>query len=233
MKLQKLTVRGMKKLESDLEEIRQKKTSDKINIRNYESEEIKNINIDGNKRFDDKLSVGKYFLHVFPDDFQPCKGTWNWLSILYHRQLLNAHEKIGDLGRIFISENYTRYPYRHLLKAPYDICKFYKNYKNEQNCLEEVCFLLKDKVNKNGVFYKQIAENQDIRKNLKFMRVAKQLFYDKETKSIKKNITDPIQRLIKVWKQYERSFDMYRMPGETVINKLLVKHEEFSKFISR
>ena len=68
-------------------------------------------------------------------------------------------------------------------------------------------------------------------KNLEFLKVAKQLFYNKNTKSIKKNISEPTQRLIKIWKQYERSFDMYRMPANTIINKLLVKHKEFNKFM--
>ena len=229
--LKKLTTKGLKKLELDLLKISREDTPVNLKIQDYESEEIENIQIDKNKKFDDKLSVGKYFLHVFPNDFLPCIKVWNWLSILYYRQLLNNYEKIGDLRRVFISENYVRYPYRHLLKSPYDICKFYKNYKKKEDCLKEIEFLLKDKVNKNGGLYAKISENQDIRKNLEFLKVAKQLFYNKNTKSIKKNISEPTQRLIKVWKQYERSFDMYRMPANTIINKLLVKHKEFNKFM--
>ncbi len=66
------------------------------------------------------------------------------------------------------------------------------------------------------------------------MKVARRFFYDENTKSLKKDIgsiKESIIRLIKVWKQYERSFDMYRMPSEEIINKLLIKHNEFRKFI--
>ena len=111
----------------------------------------------------------------------------------------------------------------------YDICRFYKS----KNALKEIEFFLQDKVNANGVFYRRIAENQDIVKNPTFIKVARQFFYNEKTKTLKKDITNPIQRLIKVWKQYERSFDMYRMPSKEVINRLLIKHDEFGIFINR
>ena len=226
IKLQKLTLKGMEKLERDLEKYREE-NNPHINISHYESDEINSIEIDKNKSFDNKLSVGKYFLHAFPESFQPCIRTWNWLSVLYYRQLLNTNGKIGELRRLFVSENYSRYPYRHLLKAPYDICRFYKDNLDEMN------FFLMDPVNINGELYNRIAENQDIRKNPTFLKVARRLFYDETTKSVKRRVgaTKAIIRLIKVWKQYERSFDMYRMPSETAVRKLLVKHDEFAKFI--
>lgn len=224
IKLRKLTPKGMEKLEEDLEKCRGE-SNPCININDYDSERIEGIEVDKNKKFDNKLSVGKYFLHIFSEQLQPCIKTWNWLSILYYGQLLNTHGKIGELRRLFISENYSRYPYRHLLKAPYDICKFYKK------DLDEIKFLLLDQVNGSGELYRRIAENQDVIKNPRFIRVARQFFYDEKTKLLKKDITNAIQRLIKIWKQYERSFDMYRMPSEIIIKKLLVKHDEFGKFI--
>ncbi len=230
MKLQKLTSKGMTKMEQDLTKFySENKVTPQMDIKHYESEEISefNITIDKNKLFDNKLSVGKYFLHIFPDTFEPCNNTWNWLSVLYYNQLLNLHGKVGELRRLFISDNYSYYPYRHLLKAPYDICRFYKDN------LDDVKFLLLDKVNKNSTFYRRIAENQDIIKNPEFMKVARQFFYDEKTKSIKDGVTDIIQRLIKVWKQYERSFDMYRMPAEDIIKKLLKQHDEFQLFLQK
>ncbi len=228
MKLHKLTAQGMSKLGKDLERLRGE-SSPHINIDDYESEEIPSVEVNQNKQFESKFSVGKYFLHIFPEDFQPCEKTWSWLSALYYRQLLSASgKKIGELDTMFISENYSRWPKRHFLKAPYDICKFYKN---KDGGLNEIRFFLLDPVNRNGALYRRISENQDIRKNLEFMRVAKRLFYDESKKSIKRNATGAIQRLIKVWKQYERSFDMYRMPSQTVIDKLLKKHDELNKFI--
>lgn len=228
VKLQKLTEKGMEKLEKELEQFREKSDSDiHININNYESQETDNIEIDKDKLFDNKLSVGKYFLHIFPENFNPDIKTWNWLSAFYYRQLLTSYGKIGELRRLFISKNHFYYPHRHLLKAPYDICRFYKN----KNALDEIEFLLQDKVNINGGFYRQIAENQDIIKNPNFIKTARRFFYNEKTNSLKRNITSPVKRLIKVWKQYERSFDMYRMPSEKIISALLVKHDEFGVFI--
>ena len=227
MKLQKLTSKGMKQLKTDLENISKENIVNPIiDIKKYDTEQVEGIEIDKNKHFENKLSVGKYFLHTFSEGFQPDIQTWNWLSILYYKQLLNKG-KIGELQRLFISESSYDYQYRHLLKAPYDICRFYK--KN----LNDFRFLLLDKVNINGELYRRTVESSEIRKNPEFMKVARRFFYDENTKSLKKNIgiKESIIRLIKVWRQYERSFDMYRMPNKEIINKLLIKHDEFGKFI--
>ena len=229
IKLQKLTEKGMEKLKDDLEKIRiENSINPTIDIKKYETEQIEGIVVDKYK-FENKLSVGKYFLHIFPENFQPDKKTWNWLAVFYYKQLLNDQKKIGELQRLFISENSQDYHYRHLLQAPYNICKVYK--KN----LNDLKFLLLDEVNKSGELYRRIVENSEIRKNLEFMKVARQFFYDENTKLLKKNISikESIERLIKVWRQYERSFDMYSMSSEQIINKLLSKHDEFRCFINK
>ena len=86
--LRKLTAKGMDKLEKDLEQI---KVDDILNphimINKYESEEIEHIYIDKNKIFENKLSVGKYFVRIFSNGFQPCIGVWNWLAVFYYKQL--------------------------------------------------------------------------------------------------------------------------------------------------
>ena len=87
-------------------------------------------------------------------------------------------------------------------------------------------------MNGGNSLYNEIVKRQDIIKNCHFIEVAHELFYDENTKSIKKQTSKQIVlRLIKIWKQYERGFDMYRMPSQEIINKLLVKHNEFAKFI--
>ena len=229
MKLQKLTSKGMNQLQSDLEELR-RTTNPHIDIKRYESKEVNcngsHIKIDKNKIFENKFAVGKYFLHVF-EDIVPDVEIWNWLSILYYKQLLNVHQKIGELQRLFISKSISYYPYTHCLKIPYDICKFYRG----KDKLKDVEFLLQSEVNKHKDIYLEIVKRQDMMKNHIFIDVAYQLFYNQETKSFKKSTSDSIRRLIKLWKQYERGFDMYRMPSREVINKLLSKHEEFKLFI--
>ncbi len=237
VRLRELAPKGMEKLERDLETLRREDKADPfIDINSYESKEIEHITVKKDKSFESKFSAGKYFLHVFPEDFKPSAGVWSWLSVFYFRQLLNKNRKIGELQRLFISESRARsYPYRHLLKAPYDICRFYKASYKASEGLKLIEFILLDRANANGEFYRRIAENQDIIRNPGFIETAQSFFYDERKKSLKKNLPlgDSIQRLIKVWKQYERSFDMYRMPSGAAIKKLLAEHEEFQKLMQK
>ena len=230
MKLHELTPRGNQKLEKDLEKFRASDTSSpkpKISIDDYDADET-DIEIDENRQFSNKLDVGKYFLGVFQDT-PPKPGMWNWLSVLYFEQLLNTQGRIGGLQRLFVSDKfYFSYQHVHLLMVPYDVCKFYRHNINE------IDFLLRDPVNVNGGLYLEIVERQDIVKNHNFIRVARELFYDEKEQSIKRRSTsgDGIGRLIKLYKQYERGFDMYRMPSEVVIDELLKRHKEFARFLS-
>ncbi len=225
MKLHELTTRGNQKLERDLEKFRAHDTPfPKINIDDYEAKET-DIEVDENKRFSNKLDVGKYFLGVFQDT-PPKPRMWNWLSVLYFEQLLNTQGKVGELQRLFVSDKFYSWHLR-LLMVPHDVCKFYRHNINE------IDFLLRDPVNVNGRLYMGIVERQDIVKNHNFIGVARKLFYDEKEQVIKKGgaSENGIGRLIKLYKQYERSFDMYRMPSETVIDKLLKRHKEFDRFL--
>lgn len=226
MKLCELTPRGNQKLKKDLERFRAD-TFPKINIDDYEAKDTE-IEIDEDKRFRNKLDVGKYFLGVFQDT-PPTPGMWNWLSVLYFEQLLNTQGKIGELQRLLIPDKfYFSYPFVHLLMAPYDVCKFYRNEINE------IDFLLRDPVHVNGGLYLQTVKIQGIVTNHNFIRVARRLFYDENEQAVKKGSASDsgIIRLVKLYKQYERSFDMYLMPSEVVIDKLLRRHKEFARFLS-
>lgn len=224
----------MNQMEKTLDKLKEEnKIKPQLNINDYEAKRIsgfESVEVDERKIFTNKMAVGKYFLHVFPLELNPCPGTWNWLSILYFQQLLSNRNTVGDLKTIFVPENYSFYPYRHLLKAPYDICKFYKNEHGEQLWSKKIDFILMDNVNVSKELYRRIAENQDIIKNHEFIKTARKLFYNEKEKSLKKNVSYGIKRLIKIWKQYERSFDMYRMPSEHFF-KLLNRHPEFHQFI--
>ena len=233
MQLKKLTSKGMAHLEQDLLKWKKEgKVNPSLDIKDYESQEIADhdIELDKNMYFEKKMAVGKYFLHIFPEAFYPSPEIWNWLSLVYFRQLLTEKKTVGELKRLFVPKNYSFYPYRHLLKSPYDICKFYKNfYKDKEGSqwTQEIDFLLSDKVNMNSELFRRIAENQDIVKNPKFIKIARMLFYDETSQTVKRGITDKVNRLIMIWKQYERSFDMYNMP-EANIKNLLSHYEEFS-----
>lgn len=227
MKLRELTIKGMSSLEKDLIKYREKE-SPTLNIKNYESKPIdSNIDIDEKKIFSSKFDVGQYFL-VSLSDHIPNPGVWNWLSLVYYKQFFNKKNKIGEIQRLFIpSLQESFYPTSHLLMPPYDICKFYKD------DLDKIDFLLSGPANMNAVLYREIVKRNDIVRNINFIKVARKLFYDSKRERIKpvRVMKKSILRLIKVYKQYERGFDMYHMPSDKMIEIILKKHKEFDIFL--
>ena len=112
----------------------------------------------------------------------------------------------------------------------YDICKFYR--KN----LDQIEFLLTGPINKSGYIYLNIVRKQDRMKNINFIKVVRNLFYDDKIKRFKKGtgIDRGMDRLVELYNQYERSFDMYSMPSEYFIDHILKKkHRELKKFFSQ
>ena len=227
MILRELTRKGMYSLESDILKFREIEHPE-IDVDKYESKQVgEEFNIDDKKIFRSKLEAGKYFLEALKEH-EPSQGVWNWLSLVYFKQLLNKKNRIGEVQRIFISpRKKTFYPTTNLLMPPYDICRFYKN------DLKQIDFLLTDSINRNGSLYLEIAKRNDIVKNINFIKVARELFYDTKLKKIKpggakkKNVL----RLIKIYKQYERGFDMYHMPSDRMIEIIYKKHKELSMFL--
>lgn len=224
--LKKLTPRGMKKLNQDIAFLT-KESYPEINIEKYESTIVSEFKIDEKKVFKNKFNVGEYFLNVF-EKTSPDYETWNWLSLLYYKQLLNQKGKIGELERLFIFESKIFFNvYVHLLKIPYDICWLHKD------SLDEIEFLLSDPVNINGTIYLEISKRNDITENKNFLNVVRKLFYDKKNNSFRKGegVKKAIKRLIQLYRQYERSFDLYHMSSEEFINLLSKKHKEFKPFL--
>ena len=226
MKLRELTAEGMNLFEADLIKFREEKLPN-LNIDKYQSRAIDhNIDIDGEKVFANKLEAGKYFLELF-SSYSPTAGIWNWLSLVFYKQLLKKENSIGTIQRLFVSpQRRSFYPFLNLLMPPYDICKFHKDH------LSQIDFLLSDPVNVNGTIYEETARRSDIVKNINFMKVARELFYDSKMKKIKpvRGKRKGILRLIKIYKQYERGFDMYHMPSDKMIEIIKERHREFDIF---
>ena len=149
--------------------------------------------------------------------------------IIYREQLLNSRLKnkgIGEIGRFCIDDSKSYYPFTHLLKPVFD---FYNFYNKETNLIE---FLLLNPVNESGGLLLETTKRQDIMKNKNFIEVSKKIFYDDENREIKRGSTNAIKRLIDLFKQYERTYDLYSMPSKMILEKLISKHKEFDKFES-
>ena len=67
-------------------------------------------------------------------------------------------------------------------------------------------------------------------KNKTFVEVARTIFYDEKKKKNKPSSVDGVLRLVDLFHQYERTYDLYSMPSEYFIKNLLSKHPEFDKF---
>ena len=177
------------------------------------------IQIDENKRFNNKFELGKYL-------YETLKGididarSWHFIVIVYHQQLLRKDRKIGAVDRFYIS--YC--PYAHLLKSTFDL---YNTYHDNAELIE---FLLQGPVNTANILFTETVKRPDMMKNEQFIRVCRKLFYKENEKKIKRGISSSIIRLIDVFKQYERTFDLYSMPAKIILQRLISKHKEFDVF---
>lgn len=194
-------------------------SSNDLGIGKFTGEEIHiDVEIDEGKKFNNKFELGEYLyekLSNIPMD----ANTWHYLVSVYHKQLLQNNGKIGETARFYIN---TSRP-RHLLKSVFDLYSFY------HKDAELIEFLLLNPINKSGKLFMDIVVSQHIMKNINFIQVAKTLFYDKKNKKIKTGIKQDFLRLVALFKQYERNYDLYSMPADRILKNLISKHSEFNK----
>ena len=230
MNLEQLTNSGMSQLRRDIAKMRDK-TNPQLYMGRYDSRLIADVSVDPHRQFTDKYEIGEYFTEVFAESgLTLTSETWNWLSLLYYKQLLNPSRQIGEIERLFIfpKRSHNTYPSVHLLKVPYDFYKYYR----DKNRLDLISFLLKQPVNINRGIYLEIVKRPKIMKNPNFMGVIKHLF--SEGDQIKRNYSyRALARLIRLYQQYDRSFDMYRLKPRDFLKKLASdKHKEFHQYLS-
>ena len=226
IKLQKLTP----KAEAEFKKICQTKDlfEYELKIEDFKTSNVElDIEIDKTKIFNNKFELVEYLYSKLKDLEIIENSIWHFLVIVYYKQLISSKVKNGvgkGLDRFFIKKERTYYPHTHLLKAPFDFYSFYTTTPQDIN------FLLLNPVNEGGQLLLEIIKRQDIMKNKNFIEVVKTILYDKRKKKIKRGFKDGILRLIDLFKQYERSYDLYSMPAKDILEKLIVKHKEFNKF---
>ena len=140
--------------------------------------------------------------------------------LIYHKQLLKNGTELGEEKRFFIDTTDSYYRSRHLLKNTFDFYKFY--HKNPS----DIKFLLLNPVNENSDSFLQITKRQNIMKNKNFILVSKKLIFDAKKEKLKTGHDKLIARLIHLWQQYERTFDLYSMPYKQII-KLINKKDTY------
>ena len=197
-----------------------------LDINDFSTEKLSySVEIDEHKEFANKFALGQY-LYATLKGKDVESGAWHFLVIIYCQQLLNKDHKIGSIERFFIDSAIPYYPFAHLLKPVFDLYCLY------HETPELIKFLLLNPVNKSGGLFLETVKRQDLVQNENFIKVSRKLFYDEKNEKIKKggNSKDIILRLVSLFRQYERAYDLYSMPAEMILKKLLSKHAELKKF---
>ena len=170
IKLRKLSKTSEKKFK----ELCKKDSFINISINDFELEDLDlSIEIDENKKFDDKYILAEYLYEKLKDIKEVNTQIWHFLVIVYYKQLLK-NNKIGEIYRFFIDDKnsyyHSYYPARHLLKPVFDLYNLY----NDNPGL--IKFLLNNPVNESGQCFLEIIKRQDIMKNKNFIEVSNKIF---------------------------------------------------------
>ena len=230
--VRRLTKSSQQKLKNDIVSGSINNQTKTIEVADYQSEVLDDrLEINFNQHFVNKFELGQYLYQVFKDSsFKPDESVWNWLGLNYFDRLLNTKGQIGQIQRLFIFQNEYQGRFTHLLMGPYE---FYCHY-CQLNLIESVKFFLQDDINVNGGIYLETIKRFDLARNIKFIETIKTLFFDGSERRISGS-QEKLIRLIKVWQQYDRSFDLYHISSEDFINLLrkTPRHQQyFSSFLN-
>ncbi len=183
------------------------------------------IEIDESKVFSTKFELGAYLYETL--EHCPVNDRiWHFLTVVYHKQLLRRDGTIGEIDRFYINKQKSFYPFVHLLKPVFDLYFFYHKHP------DLIRFLLLNPINESGELFLETIKRQDLMRNENFINVSKRLFYDEKKNILKPKISQYFLRLIALFKQYERTYDLYSMPANRILNDLINKHPEFDRFKS-
>ena len=194
-------------------------------IQDFEIEDVNidtSIEVDERKQFNNKFELAQYLyeqLHQIP---MISDGIWHFFMIVYQEQLFKD-KQIKAVENYIVSES-VRYPFTHLLKPTYDLYRFYSK------TPETVEFLLLNPIHESGGLFLEIVKRQDIMRNRHFIEIIKEFFYDSRNKKLETGHIDYTLRLIALFKQYARTYDLYSMPKDMILDQLIKKHKEFERF---
>ena len=156
-------------------------------------------------------------------------GFWSWLSCYLFERLcpknrLRAY-KPGERARwIADTANYQRY-YRHMLAGVWGI------YRAHRDDPSRTIALLNGPVNKRGDLFEQVASRKEHVTNNAVVELTKSLYWDGSRSVMKsgsggKGAGSP-RRLADILWQFDRTWDLYQMTMEDMLEKL---PSEFNKF---
>jgi len=155
------------------------------------------------------------------------KGLWTWLTAFYFNNICpadgNGKRKVNEAAFYILKDpkNYTKY-YRHLLAYP---CRIYSELGDSSKI-----FLI-GTFQKRGEITEQFGAYQEIALNKGILDAANILYWDEETKNLKRGAASKgggsARRLVRVIRQYQMTYDLNSMKGNEIAELL---PDEFAKW---
>lgn len=196
-----------------------------LNHEPYSREFSKKIMVDEGKVFSSKLDLAEYLDGCFKDaniereDVIGKRGLWTWLAYLWFDQLTNTRGNILKREGHYICttpSNYQRY-YIHLVAPLYIIYSLY-------GLPISNLFLYNPPWEIND-FTERVAANQFLISHRNIVEAIYLLYFDENRGRPKRGATSRelkgnVRRFIKVFQQFELTYDVYSMTPEQIIKLL-------------
>ena len=205
-----------------------------LNSEPYSSKFKIHVKIDEKKTFSTRMEMGNYLSKSFEEagvwrsNIIGNSGLWTWLAYIWFDQLSpigKGKRIIRETAKYICSSNYTDY-YRHYVAATYDIYSLY----GEKNSR----LFLYNPVHEHNDFVEQLASRQFIISNPSLIEVASRLYWDKSKDFPKRgaqsrNRPGNHRRLIKVFAQFELTYDIYSMTSDEILSLLSTEFNDWKR----
>jgi len=196
-----------------------------LNSKLFSKEFSPQIMIDEEKEFRSKLELTEYLdkclnnLGIRREDVIGNIGFWTWLAYIWFEQLTNNRKNILKREEHYICttpSNYRRY-YIHLVAPPYIIYSLH-------GLPISKLFLYNPPWEIND-FTERVAANQFLISHKNIVEVIYRLYFDEnlgrpKSRATSHNVEGSVRRFIKVFQQFEFTYDVYSMLSEQIINLL-------------
>jgi len=187
------------------------------------------IEVDESKMFASKLELAEYIFDLFfnaginREDVIRNNGLWTWLAYIWFDQLTNNRKKVLEFAKYLCSLDYTDY-YRHLVACPYTIYSIHKRDNSK--------IFLNTEIYRHTDIIEQIASRQSFVSHTNIIEVFSTLYFEQNRQKAKSGAQSRkrpgnIRRFVKVFQQFELTYDLYDMSPEQILDLL---PEEFDRW---
>lgn len=156
-------------------------------------------------------------------------GLWTWLALFHFDSICPPDEdggrKVGAMHRYVLESTNHKTYYRHLLLGPYRILRAHRDEPNR------AMVLLCQPPHRPGDLVEQLASRLEIVTNPVMMRVATELYFDREAAFPKKGASNKrhgsARRLVQVASQFDVTWDLFAVPWRSLLDRLPAEFDRF------